>query len=148
MPPRARKKRKGNEEGGGVGDDVATFSDEVKVENLVAVKQEQEGNPKENSVEEIQQVEESSMSMLLKEVRSMREEMKEMKGLQERAREETKAGKEEMLNRSEETGAKMESVFEELISIKDELREARKEGIRGAETTLQISQQRRVEGGG
>ncbi|GMH54898.1 hypothetical protein TL16_g01777 [Triparma laevis f. inornata] len=99
MPPRARKKRKGNEEGGGVGDDM--FSDEVKMEALVAVKHEQNGNPQENNVEEIQQAEESSTSILLKEMRSMREEM---------------------INRSEETGQKTESVFEELISEKAELK--------------------------
>ncbi|GMH67793.1 hypothetical protein TL16_g04770 [Triparma laevis f. inornata] len=134
MPPRAQKKKKRNEEGGGgdvfpervCGTDV--FSDEVKVEALVAVKQGREqdragGNPQENNVEEIQ-AEESSMSMLLKEMRSVREEMK---GLQEKTRKEIKGVKGEMVNRSEETGQKMESVFEELISVKDELREARKD---------------------
>ena len=107
--PRPRKKRKGNKEG--VGGDV--FSEEVKVEALVAVKQDQEGNPQENNVEEIFQAEESAMSMVLKEMRSLNEKME--------------AAKEEMVNRSEGTGAKFESVFEELISVKDELREARKE---------------------
>ncbi|GMH47362.1 hypothetical protein TrLO_g2686 [Triparma laevis f. longispina] len=97
MPPRARKKRKGNEEGGG-DDDV--FSYEVKVETLVAVKQEreQEGNPQENNVEEIQQAEESSTLMLLIEMRSMREEMKGMKRLQEKTSEELKGVREESLN--------------------------------------------------
>ncbi|GMH55651.1 hypothetical protein TL16_g01958 [Triparma laevis f. inornata] len=104
MQPRAQKKRKGNEEEGA--NDAAIQSEEVKVEALLAVKREQNDNPQENNVEE-NQAEESAMSMLLKKVRSMREEMK--------------AGKEEMVNRSKETGQKMESVFEELIIVKGEL---------------------------
>ena len=42
-------------------------------------------------------------------------------------REEMKGVKEEMINRSEEAMAHGESIFEELISVKDELREPRKE---------------------
>ncbi|GMH79766.1 hypothetical protein TL16_g08267 [Triparma laevis f. inornata] len=58
-----------------------------------------------------------STSILLKEMRSMREEMK---GLQKKTREEVRDVRDGM-------GEKMESVFEEKISVKDELRESRKE---------------------
>ncbi|GMH51022.1 hypothetical protein TL16_g10036 [Triparma laevis f. inornata] len=118
MPPRPQKRRKVKEEEGA--NDVAIPQDDVKEEALVVIKQERDGNPQQNRVEEIQ-AEESTMSLVLKEMRSMREEIK--------------AGKEEMKKKMEhemkgvreETNEKMESVFEEMTSVKDELRQARKE---------------------
>ncbi|GMI13450.1 hypothetical protein TrLO_g4191 [Triparma laevis f. longispina] len=107
MPPRPQKRRKGNEEEGA---NVAAIpQDDVKLEALVAVKQEPSDNPQENRVEEIQAGEPSS-SVLLAVIQSMRNEMKE-----------------EMKGAKQEMNEKMESVFEEMISVKDELREARKE---------------------
>jgi len=123
MPPRPHKRRKVKEEEGA---NDAVIPDELTVEALVAAKQEQNGNPQENRVEQ-RQAEESAMSMVLKEMRSMREEMKEMKGLQEKTSEELKGVREEVKGVREETNEKMESVFEELVSVNSKLSEARKE---------------------
>ena len=99
---------------------MAISQDDVKEEALVVIKQERDGNPQENRVEEIQ-AEESTMSLVLKEMRSMREEIKAGK------EEMKKKMEQEMKGVREETNEKRESVFEEMTSVKDELREARKE---------------------